>query len=117
MSSKKRIRNKSAFSRLASLSWTFPIPSPTSTLHHTILIALVTHHTVSKKISLYSSCSTSEKISGKTNEIAGKAKQAVGKAVGSEKTQAKGAVQEAKGKTQVASGKAKDKVKDVVDRI
>jgi uncharacterized protein YjbJ (UPF0337 family) len=60
--------------------------------------------------------STSDRITGKTNEVAGKARQAVGKAVDNHEEQVKGSVQEAKGKAQVAKGEAKDAVKKVIDK-
>ncbi|MBS9720148.1 CsbD family protein [Tianweitania sp. BSSL-BM11] len=61
--------------------------------------------------------STSDKISGLTNEAIGNVKQGVGKAVGNEKLQAEGAAQELKGETQQAVGDAKSAVKDGADKL
>jgi uncharacterized protein YjbJ (UPF0337 family) len=56
--------------------------------------------------------STTDKVTGYTNQAAGNIKQGVGKAIGSEELQVKGAVQELKGEAQVAVGDVKEKVKD-----
>lgn len=61
--------------------------------------------------------STSDKISGKTNEVVGKVKQGLGDATGNRRLEAEGAAQELKGKAQVMAGKAKDAVKNAVDRM
>ncbi len=60
--------------------------------------------------------STSDKISGVTNEAVGNVKQGVGKAVGNDRLQAEGKVQEIKGEGQQAMGKAKEAVKDSVNK-
>lgn len=60
--------------------------------------------------------STTDKISGMTNEAVGNAKQGIGKAVGNDRMQAEGKVQEIKGEGQQAMGKAKETVKDAVNK-
>ncbi len=60
--------------------------------------------------------STTDKISGMTNEAVGNAKQGIGKAVGNDRMQAEGKVQEIKGEGQQAMGKAKETVKDTVNK-
>ena len=60
--------------------------------------------------------STTDKITGATNEAVGKAKQGVGEAVGSDRLQGEGAVQEIKGKGQQALGDAKEATKDAVNK-
>ena len=61
--------------------------------------------------------STSDKISGLTNEAIGNLKQGVGKVIGSDKLQAEGAIQEAKGEAQKATGDAKDAIKSGVNKV
>jgi len=59
--------------------------------------------------------STSDKISGLTNEAIGNVKQGVGSLVGNEKLQAEGKLQEIKGEGQQAVGDAKAAVKKGAD--
>ena len=59
--------------------------------------------------------STSDKISGLTNEAVGNVKQGVGSLVGNEKLQAEGKLQEIKGEGQQAVGDAKAAVKKGAD--
>jgi uncharacterized protein YjbJ (UPF0337 family) len=59
--------------------------------------------------------STSDKVSGLTNEAVGNVKQGVGKVVGSDKMQSEGKIQEIKGEGQQAVGDAKDAVKKGAD--
>jgi uncharacterized protein YjbJ (UPF0337 family) len=54
--------------------------------------------------------STTDKVTGATNEAIGKAKQGIGEAVGSDKLQGEGVIQEVKGKGQKAVGDAKGAV-------
>ena len=61
--------------------------------------------------------STSDKISGLTNEAIGNAKQGVGKVIGNEQMQAEGKLQEIKGEGQQAVGDAKDTVKKGADNV
>jgi len=60
--------------------------------------------------------STTDKITGLTNEAVGKAKQGAGGVVGSDKLQVKGAAQEAKGEAQKAVGDAKAATKDAANK-
>lgn len=60
--------------------------------------------------------STSDKVTGTTNEYAGKARQEVGKIFGDNKMQAEGLMQEAKGHAQQVKGEAKENLKEAVDK-
>jgi uncharacterized protein YjbJ (UPF0337 family) len=60
--------------------------------------------------------STTDKVSGLTNEAIGKAKQGVGNLVGPDKLKAEGAGQELKGDAQKAAGDAKSAVKDATNK-
>jgi uncharacterized protein YjbJ (UPF0337 family) len=60
--------------------------------------------------------STSDKISGLTNQAAGKVKEGVGKATGDAKLETEGAAQNVKGKVQKGIGDAKGAVKDAVNK-
>ena len=61
--------------------------------------------------------STSDKISGMTNEAVGNVKQGIGKLVGSEKLQIEGAAQEVEGEAQQAVGSAKAGIKDAANKV
>ena len=61
--------------------------------------------------------STSDKISGMTNEAVGNVKQGIGKLVGSEKLQTEGAAQEVEGEAQQAVGSAKAGIKDAANKV
>ena len=60
--------------------------------------------------------STTDKVTGLTNETVGKIKQGAGKAMGSNKLQIEGKAQEAKGAAQKAIGEAKAATKDAANK-
>jgi uncharacterized protein YjbJ (UPF0337 family) len=61
--------------------------------------------------------STTDKITGLSNEAVGKVKQEAGKAMGSDTLQVKGAIQEAKGAAQKAIGDAKAANQDAAKKV
>ncbi len=58
-----------------------------------------------------------DQVQGRAEDIKGKAKEAVGKAVGNDKLTTEGQLDQAAGKTQAKVGDAKEKVKDVIDKL
>jgi uncharacterized protein YjbJ (UPF0337 family) len=60
--------------------------------------------------------STTDKVSGVTNEAIGKAKQGIGEAVGSAKLKGEGHAQEVQGQAQKAAGDVKAAVKNVANK-
>lgn len=61
--------------------------------------------------------SMSDKAKGAANEIAGNVKQGIAETTGDPALHEEGRAQERKGEAQQTVGKAKDKVKNVVDRL
>ncbi len=58
-----------------------------------------------------------DQVQGRAEDVKGKVKEAVGKAVGNEKLKTEGQLDQAAGKTQAKVGDAKEKVKDVIDKL
>ena len=61
--------------------------------------------------------STTDKITGLSNEAVGKVKQEAGKAIGSDTLQVEGVIQEAKGAAQKAIGDAKAANQDAAKKV
>jgi uncharacterized protein YjbJ (UPF0337 family) len=59
----------------------------------------------------------SDQIKGATKEVAGKVQKGVGNLTDNPSQQVKGASKEIEGKTQKEYGNAKEKVKDVIDKL
>jgi uncharacterized protein YjbJ (UPF0337 family) len=58
-----------------------------------------------------------DRAKGKTNQGIGSVKEMAGKATGNEKLEAEGAGQKTEGKVQDTMGRAKDKAKDIADKV
>ena len=54
---------------------------------------------------------------GAAKDIKGSIKEAAGKATGNERLESEGAAQKTKGKVEDTAGRAKDKVKDIADKV
>ena len=58
-----------------------------------------------------------DRMKGKANQGMGSVKEMAGKATGNEDLQAEGAAQKTKGKVEDTAGRAKDKVKEIADKV
>jgi len=58
-----------------------------------------------------------DRMKGKTNQGMGSVKEMAGKATGNERLESEGAAQKTKGKVEDTAGRAKDKVKDIADKV
>ena len=58
-----------------------------------------------------------DRVKGKADQGIGSVKEMAGKATGNERLEAEGAGQKTKGKVQDTAGRAKDKVKDIADKV
>ena len=58
-----------------------------------------------------------DRAKGKANQGIGSVKEAAGKVTGNERLESEGAAQKTKGKVEDTAGRAKDKVKDIADKV
>ena len=58
-----------------------------------------------------------DRMKGKADQAIGSVKETAGKVTGNEKMEGEGAGQKAKGKVEDTAGRAKDKVKEVADKL
>ncbi|MDB6002514.1 MAG: ral stress protein CsbD [Rhizobacter sp.] len=58
-----------------------------------------------------------DQVQGRMDQAKGNVKEGVGKAVGNDRLEAEGKVDQVTGKGQAKVGDAKEKVKDVIDKI
>jgi uncharacterized protein YjbJ (UPF0337 family) len=58
-----------------------------------------------------------DRMKGKTNQGVGSVKEMAGKATGNEDLEAEGGAQKTKGKVEDTAGRAKDKAKDIADKV
>ena len=58
-----------------------------------------------------------DRVKGKADQGMGSVKEMAGKATGNERLQSEGMTQKTKGKVEDTAGRAKDKAKDIADKV